>query len=79
MTISTQQATTGAAEPKEGHSRLLTLEEAADRLRISRWGLRQLINDRELVTVQIGRRRLVTEADLDALIASRRQGGRDDI
>ncbi|MGW4366302.1 helix-turn-helix domain-containing protein [Nocardia takedensis] len=43
---------------------LLTIPEACSRLRLSRWSLYQLINNRELATVKIGRRRFVpaTEA-----------------
>lgn len=73
--MATHTTKTTDTEPRGGHTRLLTLDEAADRLRVSRWGIRRLINERELPTVQLGRRRLVTEADLDDLIASRRQGG----
>ena len=44
--------------------RLLTVQEAADQLRISRWSVYNLIRANELRTVRIGRRRLVTPAAL---------------
>jgi excisionase family DNA binding protein len=38
---------------------VLSLDEAADRLRISRWTLYTLIRSNQLKTIKIGRRRLV--------------------
>jgi excisionase family DNA binding protein len=38
---------------------VLTVDEAAERLRISRWTLYNLIRSNQLRTVKIGRRRLV--------------------
>jgi len=43
---------------------LLTMQEAADWLRVSRWSVYTLINANQLRTIKIGRRRLVS---LDAL------------
>ncbi len=43
---------------------LLTVQEAADWLRVSRWTVYSLINANQLCTIKIGRRRLVS---LDAL------------
>jgi len=43
---------------------LLTVQEAADRLRVSRWSLYNLIRANQLRTVKIGRRRLITPAAL---------------
>jgi excisionase family DNA binding protein len=43
---------------------LLTVQEAADRLRVSRWSLYNLIRANQLRTVKIGRRRLVAPAAL---------------
>jgi excisionase family DNA binding protein len=43
---------------------LLTVEEAAGWLRISRWSVYYLIRDGHLRTIKIGRRRLVTRAAL---------------
>lgn len=54
--------TTSAASP------LLTVDEAAAYLRISKWSLYQLIHQRRLKTIKIGNRRLVRRADLDAFL-----------
>jgi excisionase family DNA binding protein len=43
---------------------LLTVPEAAEWLRISRWSVYNLIRDNQLRTIKIGRRRLVTRAAL---------------
>jgi excisionase family DNA binding protein len=43
---------------------LFTIQEAADRLRVSRWSVYNLIHARQLRTIKIGRRRLVTPAAL---------------
>ena len=43
---------------------LLTVEEAADWLRVSRWSVYNLIRGGQLRTIKIGRRRLVTRAAL---------------
>lgn len=43
---------------------LLTIQEAADRLRISKWSVYNLIRARKLHTVTIGRRRLVAPSAL---------------
>ena len=43
---------------------LLTIDEAAERLRVSRWSVYNLIRGHQLRTVKIGRRRLVTPAAL---------------
>ena len=49
--------------------RLLTVGEAADQLRISRWSVYNLIRANQLRTIKIGRRRLVTPAALTECIA----------
>ena len=43
---------------------LFTVQEAADRLRVSRWSVYNLIRSNQLRTIKIGRRRLVTPAAL---------------
>ncbi len=43
---------------------LLTVQEAADRLRVSRWSVYNLIRSNQLRTIKIGRRRLVTPTAL---------------
>jgi len=50
---------------------LLTVDEACKRLRISRWSFYQLVNRRELATIQIGRRRLVPQKAVTAFIEQR--------
>lgn len=45
--------------PVTSTERLLTLDEVADLLRISRWSVYQLIWSGQLRTLKIGRRRLV--------------------
>jgi excisionase family DNA binding protein len=44
---------------------LLTVDEATERLRVSRWTLYNLIRSNQLRTVKIGRRRLVPVESLD--------------
>ena len=46
-------------------SRLMTIDEARDKLRISRWSIYRLINGRQLKTITIGSRRLIAPQDLD--------------
>ena len=48
---------------------LLTVQEAADRLRVSRWSVYNLIRSNQLRTIKIGRRRLVPPAALAECIA----------
>jgi excisionase family DNA binding protein len=43
---------------------VLTVDEAAERLRVSRWSIYVLIRSNQLRTVKIGRRRLVPIAAL---------------
>ena len=43
---------------------LLTVQETADWLRVSRWSVYNLIRANQLRTIKIGRRRLVTRAAL---------------
>jgi excisionase family DNA binding protein len=47
---------------------LLTIDETAERLRVSRWSVYNLIRANELSTVKIGRRRLVTPAALTEFV-----------
>lgn len=54
-----------SAQPPGGSPEyLLTVQEAADRLRVSRWSVYNLIRSNQLRTIKIGRRRLVTPAAL---------------
>ena len=52
------------AGPAASADYLLTVQEAADQLRISRWSVYNLIRANHLRTIKIGRRRLVTPAAL---------------
>ncbi|WP_234817892.1 helix-turn-helix domain-containing protein [Mycolicibacterium sphagni] len=49
---------------------LLTVPEACARLRISRWSFYELIHQNRLRTVTIGRRRFVSQPELNAFIGS---------
>ncbi|MGA3155229.1 MAG: helix-turn-helix domain-containing protein [Streptosporangiaceae bacterium] len=53
-----------AQPPERSPDRLLTVQEAADRLRVSRWSVYNLIRSNQLHTIKIDRRRLVTPAAL---------------
>ena len=50
-------------------SELLTVPEAAQRLRVSRWMLYNLIRSRRLRTVKIGSRRLIRVSAIGAYLA----------
>ena len=58
-----------AAEKELAAVRLVTIQEAAERLRISRWSVYNLIRANQLRTIRIGRRRLVTPVALTECIA----------
>ena len=51
-------------------SELLTVPEAAERLRVSKWMLYNLIRSRKLRTVKIGSRRLVRVSAIAEYVAS---------
>lgn len=48
---------------------LLTVQEAADWLRVSRWSVYSLMNANQLRTIKIGRRRLVSLGALKECVA----------
>ena len=48
---------------------VLTVDEAAERLRVSRWTLYNLIRSNQLRTIKIGRRRLIPVNALDEYLA----------
>ncbi|GAA5158255.1 hypothetical protein GCM10023321_37800 [Pseudonocardia eucalypti] len=54
---------------------LLTIDEACRHLRISRWLLYRLIQQRKLTTVQIGRRRLIPADAIARFINSQTDEG----
>lgn len=57
---------------------LLTVQEAADRLRIGRWSVYNLIRSNQLRTIKIGRRRPITPAALAECIAMLEGGAGND-
>jgi len=66
---STEGAEVPATRTATGNLVVLTVPEAAELLKISRWSVYQLIRSRRLVTVTIGRRRLVPMAELTELLS----------
>jgi excisionase family DNA binding protein len=54
---------------------LLTISEAAEQLRISRWTMYQLIRANELKTLTIASRRFVASDDLATFINERKEQG----
>ena len=63
-------ATPDPAPPVGNTGDLLTVPEACTRLRISRWSLYRLIQQQRLTTVTIGRRRLVSHAELERFVST---------
>jgi excisionase family DNA binding protein len=55
---------------------LLTVPEAGQRLRVSRWTVNRLIQTRQLRTIKIGRRRLVPSEALTDFIAGQSEADR---
>ena len=58
---------------RDGHKRLLTLNEAGIYIGLSHWRVRSLIYSGQLAYVRLGRRILIDLKDLDALIDSKKQ------
>jgi excisionase family DNA binding protein len=58
-----------------GEGRLLTVHEACQHLRISRWMFYRLLQSRQLATIKIGRRRLVPHSAVDHFIQDRLESG----
>lgn len=52
---------------------LLTIEEARRLLRISKWGMYNLINEGRVATVHIGRKRFIASADFESLVGDLRE------
>ncbi|MEV0282003.1 helix-turn-helix domain-containing protein [Streptomyces sp. NPDC050610] len=50
---------------------LLTVDQVADRLRVSRWTVYNLIRSRQLASLTVGRCRRITEAALNEFISLR--------
>lgn len=74
----TDQTSPDVVRMTGGAPLLLSVPEACDALRISRWALYQLINKRRLKTVRIDRRRFIAPADLVTFVEELRREGADD-
>jgi len=57
---------------RDGHKRLLTLNEAGTYIGLSHWRVRSLVYSGQLAYVRLGRRILIDLRDLDALIDSKK-------
>jgi excisionase family DNA binding protein len=57
-------------------SDLLTIQEAADRLRIGKRTVERYVADGEIVSIKIGRRRLVPETELERYVRLAQRRGR---
>ena len=63
---------------QELHDELVvTVAEAADRLKISEWMIRKLINDGSLRSLKVGSRRLIPVHDLISFLNERSDEGAD--
>lgn len=49
---------------------LLTIPEACEQLRVSRWSIYRLLNENKLKSVRILGRRLIPRAEMDSFIAA---------
>jgi excisionase family DNA binding protein len=56
-------------EPTKPRTRLMTVQEAADELAISRWSVYRLIWDGRVQSVQLGRCRRIVRQSLDGYLA----------
>jgi excisionase family DNA binding protein len=63
-------------KPIDQKQLLLTVEEVAGALRLSRRTVYQMVRDGELVAVKFGRRTLFRQATIDALIVAHEQPAR---
>lgn len=68
--ITNQNRETTNSTDQDRSRSLLTVTEAADQLRISRWSLYQLINRQQIATITIGRRRLVPATEIERFVGS---------
>jgi len=62
---------------EQNYPSLLTIPEATNQLRISRWTIYQLIRSGELKTITIASRRFVVSDDLASFISKRKEMGRE--
>lgn len=57
----------------KGYPSLLTITEATEQLRVSRWTIYQLIRNKELKTLTIASRRFIASDDLASFINQRKE------
>lgn len=63
-----QFSAAGASRDVLGKAELLTVAEACERLRISKWSFYELMHRNEIATVTIGRRRLVPRSEVERFV-----------
>lgn len=68
--FTTTSSARGNLPPSRREHELLTVPEACDALRISKWSLYRLIHRRQLATIKIGTRRLVPESSVRELVGA---------
>ncbi|MGV9680676.1 helix-turn-helix domain-containing protein [Nocardia sp. NPDC003482] len=56
--------------PSPSPTSLFTITEAAERLRLSKWSIYDLIHKNQLLSVKIGRRRFIPSAELNGYLNS---------
>lgn len=59
--------------------KLVTIAEAADRLGLSAWTVRRWASSRRIRSFKLGRRRMLAEEDLRALVAAGERPARSDV
>ncbi|MCX4097400.1 helix-turn-helix domain-containing protein [Nocardia sp. alder85J] len=66
-----QQLKTGTEPgPSSAVGSLLTIPEAADQLRLSRWGVYDLLHKKDLLSVKQGRRRFIPSSEIHRYLES---------
>lgn len=68
--IMTNPSPRGNSNAARSDIELLTVPEACNALRISKWSLYRLIHRRQLATIKIGARRLVPESSVRELVGA---------
>ena len=70
-TTNTNVSAPGAASAMSGNPSppmVLTVTQACEALKVSRWSIYELIRTRQLVTIKIGRRRLIPATAVHVLV-----------
>jgi excisionase family DNA binding protein len=70
-------ASASQSEEECGMDKLLSLEEVAQKLGVSVWTVHRLARSGRLASVRLGRRRLVSPADVEALVVTLRRGTKE--